>query len=133
MLNNEIKEIILNLNMKRENGLNSSEIANLIRKRSIEVGLTYEELYKLLYDKDYLLKEVNIEVSGADKRIEKLMKEIDELKLYKKEMSKIICEIYGHKFTNYKETNIQTCEICGKQEFIPSDNRYLFLSKRYKH
>lgn len=127
MINNDIKEVLLKLNIELENGLSSSELANLIRKKCIELGLTYQELYKLFFDKMYLVGEVNNEINAASRKMKMLSKEIDELKVFKRELSSLICELYGHEFIDYDDTNIQTCKVCGKSEFISCVSKKISL------
>lgn len=132
MLNKDIKEVLLYLNSERKRGLNNNEIINLIRIKSIELGLTYQELYELFFNKEYLIKEVNNETSAFQNRIEILKKEIDELKVFKREISSIICDLYDHEYTDYKNTNIQTCIVCGRQKFLPDIYKKMSLSKKHQ-
>lgn len=128
MFNNDTIRVIKKLNEKREEELNPLYFSELIQEKAKELGVTYVQLYNLLVNKEYLMEEIAKEVNITDIKVESLKKEIEELKKYKKEVLSIVCELYGHKFTEYTGTDIQTCEFCGKQELVHSHKR-MFLSR----
>lgn len=132
MLNSDVIKSIKKLNEKREEELDPLYISELIEEKSKEIGISYVELYNLLMNKEYLMEEISKEVNITDIKLETLKSEIETLKNYKREVLSTICELYGHQFTEYTETDIQTCEFCGKQELI-HHHKSLFQNIWHKH
>ena len=102
----------------------------LLKEKAEKLGISYNVLLQLVFDKKYLFFEVLPKVEEIDRKVSDLQKQIDELEHQKMLLGKMICEMHGHTISNYEAfgTNLQHCVICG--EDVRLDNENGFLRKR---
>ena len=102
----------------------------LLKEKAEKLGISYNVLLQLVFDKKYLFFEVLPKIEEIDRKVSDLQKQIDELEHQKWLLGKMICEMHGHTISNYEAfgADLQHCVICG--EDVRLDNENGFLRKR---
>ena len=102
-----------------------------LRTTAEKIGLPYNELTRLVFDKEYLFFATLPKIEQIDREIADLQKQIDALRLQKELLGHMICQMHGHTIRKYDAfSDTQYCVMCGKSIRIDKINN--FLIKRDK-
>ena len=104
-----------------------------LRTTAEKIGLPYNELTRLVFDKEFLLSELYPKIEEIDSKVQSLQKQIDELEHEKKLLGKMVCEIHGH--TIDLETihdSFPCCKVCGEKVSMRNTNVYLMKTNQFE-
>ena len=98
----------------------------LLKEKAEKLGLSYNALLRLVFDKEYLFFATLPRIEKLDREINDLQKQIDTLKLQKELLGHMICQMHGHTISEYDScSHTQHCVMCGKNVSIDNTNKFL--------
>lgn len=93
-----------------------------VRQVSERFELPYQDVLNLLLNEEFLKREVSKETSKIDSEIEKLEKQLEQLKEKKLNMGSLICDFYGHTYFEQKRGDDRYyCKNCGENSYSIGD------------
>ena len=128
----QITNELVNVLRKLHNNMEKVELDNFakqVKQVSEKYNLTYQEVLNLLYNEEFLKKEISKQTSQIDSQIDELEKQLEKLRVEKLNIGSLICEFHGHTFFEYERFDDRYyCKNCGESRHNP-DEKFL-LKKR---
>ena len=126
-ITNELVGILRKLHNNMEK-VELDSFAKQVKQVSEKYDLTYQEVLNLLYNEEFLKKEISKQTSQIDIQIEELEKQLETLREEKLNMGSLICEFHGHTFFKQEKFDDKYyCKNCGESRHNPDDK---FLLKK---
>lgn len=98
----------------------------ILKEKSEKLNIEYNILLELVLNKEKLHELILDNTTKFDKEIESLEKRITELKEQKYQMGSLLCELYGHEYSQRELGDATYCKNCGKRTILrgPEASKY---------